>query len=228
MMQARWLMGHTKSPALGGAWKFADAPRPPGATVLKQEDLDYFKFEIASLGAKSILEFGPGASTEFFVGLGLQVTTIEHMQRWYEVAKEQFKDRPNVRVLKGEDEMPFRIEGMGSYEKFDLAFVDAPQGYEPLRKAHPGYEDCSRFNTTLFALQHAPVVLLHDVVRPLERGTLNRLNRMGYKVQIIKVPYGMARITHGDEDRLDTPRIEEPGGTPDGPEPVSGGEPKSL
>jgi hypothetical protein len=227
-MQARWLMGHTKSPTLGGAWKRTGEPRPPEAEVLKQEDLDYFKFEIASLGAKSILEFGPGASTEFFLGLGLQVTTIEHMQRWYEVAKEQFKDRPNVRVLKGEDEMPFRVEGMGSYERFDLAFVDAPQGYEPLRKAHPGYEDCSRFNTTLLALQHAPVVLLHDVVRPLERGTLNRLNRMGYKVQFIKVPYGMARITHGDENGLDTPRIEEPGCTPDGPEPVSGGEPKPL
>jgi hypothetical protein len=225
-MQARWLIGHQKR--LGGEWKFNGEGRPPEAMVLHPSDIDYLKFEIDSLGAKSILEFGPGASTELFAGLGLQVTTIEHMQRWYEVAKEQFKDRPNVRVLKGEDEMPFRVEGMGSYEKFDLAFVDAPQGYEPLRKVHPGYEDCSRLNTTLLALQHAPVVLLHDVVRPLERGTLNRLNRMGYKVQFIKVPYGMARITHGDEDRLDPPSIEEPGGTPDGPEPVSGGEPKPL
>jgi hypothetical protein len=227
-MQARWLMGHTRQRSAGGEWKRTGESRPPEAEVLKQEDLDYFKFEIASLGAKSILEFGPGASTEFFLGLGLQVTTIEHMQRWYEVAKEQFKDRPNVRVLKGEDEVPFRVEGMGSYERFDLAFVDAPQGYQPLRKAHEGYEDCSRFNTTLLALQHAPVVLLHDVVRPLERGTLNRLNRMGYKVQIIKVPYGMARITHGDENRLDPPRIEEPGSPTNGPEPVSGGEPKPL
>jgi hypothetical protein len=218
-------MGYLKPPK-EKSWKLTGAPRPPDAVVINPDDLRYFQFEIDSLGAKSILEFGPGASTEFFAKLGLQVTTVEHSEKWFEAAVERFKDYPNVRVLKGEDEMPFRVEGMGSYERYDLAFVDAPQGYEPLRKAHPGYEDCSRFNTTMLALQHAPVVLLHDTVRSLERGTLNRLNRMGYKIEFIKVPYGMARITHGDEDRLDTPRIEEPRGAPDGTKPKRGRKPK--
>jgi hypothetical protein len=215
-------MGYNKHPK-GRSWKLTGESRPADAVVLHPQDLQYLKFEVASLGVNSILEFGPGASTEVFVGMGLQITTVEHMQKWYEVAVERFNGFPNVRVLKGEDEMPFRVEGMGSYEKFDLAFVDAPQGFFPARKVHKGYEDCSRFNTTLFALQHAPVVLLHDVVRALERGTLNRLNRMGYKIEIIKVPYGMARITHGDENRLDPPRIEELRGPPNGSEPISGG-----
>jgi hypothetical protein len=213
-MQARWLMGYSRGQKK--SWKVTDRVRPENTSTLHQQDVHYFQFEINSLGAKSILEFGPGASTELFAKLGLQVTTVEHIQKWYEVALERFKDCPNVRVLKGEDEMPFTVTGMGSYEKFDLAFVDAPQGYRPLRRVHKGYEDCSRFNTTLFALQHAPVVLLHDTARPLERGTLNRLNRMGYKIEFIKVPYGMARITHGNESGLNPQSIAEPRGTPAG------------
>jgi hypothetical protein len=210
-----------------GAWKKdKDGSRPEAAMTLHQIDVDIFKMEVSSLGAKSVLELGPGDSTEVFAKMGLQVTTIEHMQKWYEVAKKRFKDYPNVRVLKGEDEMPFTVAGMGSYEKFDLAFVDSPQGYFPKRKIHKGYEDCSRFNTALFALERAPVVLLHDVNRPCERGTLNRLNRMGYEIELIPAPYGVARITHGKPNGLDTSHAAEPGSPPAGPKPKRGRKPK--
>jgi hypothetical protein len=224
-MRARCLMGYQQ--VRGGAWKKdKDSSRPEGTVTLHPRDINYFKFEISSLGAKSILEFGPGDSTQIFADLGLQVTTVEHSEKWYEVAKERFKDYPNVRVLKGEDEMPFIIHGMGAYEKFDLAFVDAPEGYPPRRKIHKGYEDCSRINTCLAALERAPVVLLHDVVRGLERGTLNRLNRLGYKIEIIHVPYGMARITHGEQNRPDPPHAAEPGSPPAGPKPKRRRQPK--
>jgi predicted O-methyltransferase YrrM len=194
-MLARFLMGH-KTSRTGGAWKKSkDGSRPTSSMVLHREDVEHLKSAVADLGAKTILEFGPGLSTEVFDGLGLQVTTVEHHDKWYEVAKERFKDKPNVRVLKGEDEMPFRVPELDDAEKFDMAFVDAPQGYFPMRKVHEGYEDCSRFNTTIFALQHAPVVFLHDAIRPLERGTLCRLKRLGYQIETIRVPLGMAKIT---------------------------------
>jgi predicted O-methyltransferase YrrM len=219
-MKARSLMGYQKSQRLPGKWKTVDGgERPPSAHVLHAKDVAVFKNVASQLQAKTVLEFGPGLSTEALAGLGLQVTTVEHDQHWYEVAKERFKDNPNVRVLKGEDEMPFLVPDLDPDEKFDFAFVDAPQGYFPRRKIHKGYEDCSRFNTALFALQRAPVVLMHDVIRPLERGTLCRLNRMGYHFDLIRVPYGMARITHGRPSGLDLPRTEELGGTSPGPSP---------
>lgn len=219
-MEARYISGRAPVNRDRASWKKEkDGARPPGLPVLHDLDKQVFKFEIASLNAKNILEFGPGDSTEFFSSLGLHITTVEHSEKWYEAAKERFKDYPNVRVLKGEDEMPFIVHGMGAHERFDLAFVDAPQGFFPARKAHKGYEDCSRFNTTLFALQRAPVVLLHDINRPLERGTLGRLNKMGYHVETISVPYGMARITHGDENPIDLPRTEELGGATAGGKP---------
>jgi hypothetical protein len=201
-MRARSLMGYNNPKRPPGKWKGVEgAARPDAVPVLHRKDVAVFESEAARLNAKTVLEFGPGKSTDVFASLGLQVTTVEHMQQWFEVAQERFKDYPNVRVLKGEDEMPFLVPDLGPDEKFDFAFVDAPQGYYPRRKIHKGYEDCSRFNTTLLALQHAPVVLLHDITRPLERGTLNRLNRMGYHIDFIRVPYGMARITDGDSHR---------------------------
>jgi hypothetical protein len=216
-MKARWLMGYSKSTRLPGAWKSADGgERPAAAPVLHQKDVTVFKSEVKRLGAKSVLEFGPGLSTEVFSALGLQVTTVEHDQHWYDVAKERFKDYPNVRVLKGEDDMPFVVADLNPDERFDLAFVDAPQGYFPRRRVHKGYEDCSRFNTALFALERAPVVLVHDTNRPLERGSLNRFNRMGYHIDFIRVPYGMARITHGRPSGLDISSVEELGGSSPG------------
>jgi hypothetical protein len=193
-MQARFLMGHQSDKS--GNWKKQkDGERPRDAVVLHHEDVECFKSAVEAIGAKTILEFGPGASTEVFAGFGLLVTTVEHQQKWYEVAKERFKDRPNVRVLKGEDEIPFRVPELDDSEKFDMAFVDAPQGYYPKRKIHKGYEDCSRFNSTLFAL---------------ERGTLCRLTRMGYQVETIKVPFGMAKITWPIAERASSEPLPAP------------------
>jgi hypothetical protein len=208
-MQARFLMGHQSDKS--GNWKKQkDGARPSDAVVLHHKDVECFKLAVEAIGAKTILEFGPGASTEVFAGFGLLVTTVEHQQKWYEVAKERFKDRPNVRVLKGEDEIPFRVPELDDSEKFDMAFVDAPQGYYPKRKIHKGYEDCSRFNSTLFALERAPVVFLHDAIRPLERGTLCRLTRMGYQVETIKVPFGMAKITWPIAERASSEPLPAP------------------
>jgi len=195
-----------------------DWVRPAGNPTIHQLEIDFLKSEIARLDAKSILEFGPGSSTEIFSGL--HVTTIEHSDKWLDAAKERFKDNPSVRVLKGEDEIPFLVPEMGDDERFDMAFVDAPQGYLPMRKIHKGYEDCSRFNTTLFALERCPVVFLHDIRRPLERGTLGRLNRMGYHVEPITTPFGMARITHnGGSTRPDLSGATQPGGIATGASP---------
>ena len=49
------------------------------------------------------------------------------------------------------------IEGLGADERFDVGFVDSPQGYELVRKVLPGCEDCNRLNTTLYALNRCKV-----------------------------------------------------------------------
>jgi predicted O-methyltransferase YrrM len=167
--------------------------RAAGASTHHTEDVRLLTEAVE--GADSVLEFGPGGTTEIFINAGVpKIVTCEYIDKWYEVAKGRFKDVPSVRVLRFTDTVPVVVEGLDN-ETFDVGFVDAPKGYAAARKTHKGYEDCSRFNTVLFALERCKVVYLHDATRPLERGTLARLRLMGYDYEFLPSPFGLARIT---------------------------------
>jgi hypothetical protein len=151
-------------------------------------------------GAKTVLEFGPGASTFALIEAGVEkIVTLEHLAEWYDKALEKFKDYPQVEIRQYYDEPTVLAD---VEEDFDVALVDSPKGFTHeviealgVRKKHPGQEDCSRFNTCLFALDRAPLVYLHDAYRPLERGTLGRLNALGHRSEFIApTKYGLAKI----------------------------------
>ena len=159
--------------------------------------------EVKRIGAKTALEFGPGYSTLALIESGLdRIVTCEHDEEWFGKAKERFEEYPRVSVKRYEDVAPTaQLAGVVTDETFDLCFVDSPKGYNAQpgmppggRTIHPGQEDCSRLNTCLAALDRAPIVLLHDATRPLERATLGRLNAMGHKITFIPCRNGMARI----------------------------------
>ncbi len=176
--------------------------KPTSASPFNKDDAEAIKAEMDKLGGKKILEFGPGNSTEVLADLGYEVCSLEHIDKWLEVARERFKDRPNVRIRKFLNTMPVECHEVDG-EKFDLGFVDSPQGWGAAREKLPGYEDCSRINSTLFALERCKVVMLHDVYRPSERGTLGRLNKMGYLINLVTSRIGMAVIRKredGDKD----------------------------
>jgi hypothetical protein len=153
-------------------------------------------------GVKTALEFGPGVSTLALIEAGVEkIVTLEHLAEWYDKALEKFKDYPQVTVARYADE-PSIAAAEVAFQDFDIAFVDSPKGFTHeviealgVRKVHPGQEDCSRFNTCLFAVDKAPLVYLHDAYRPLERGTLGRLNALGHRSEFIaKTKYGLAKI----------------------------------
>jgi hypothetical protein len=163
-----------------------------GAMTLPREDYAILLREGA--GKKSVLEFGPGFSTYAFIEAEVpRILCLEYLDKWLELGKERFKDYPQVELIRFLDEPEAKADIEG---QFDLALVDSPKGYAGARTAHPGQEDCSRLNTCLLALKHSPIVLLHDAYRPLERGTLGRLNAMGHKVTYYREASGtgMARI----------------------------------
>lgn len=154
------------------------------------EDYGALMEEVKSLGAKSCIEFGPGTSTLALIESGLErIVTCEHDNKWREAAETKFKQYPQVEVTSYRNDPTATCNVTG---QFDMAFVDSPKGYHPARIIHPGQEDCSRLNTCLLALEHAPVVYLHDALRPLERGSLSRLNAMGHKVTLM--PPRLAKI----------------------------------
>jgi predicted O-methyltransferase YrrM len=171
-----------------------DWARAPGASTHHSADVRLLTDAVRD--AKSVLEFGPGNTTEIFIKAGVpRIASCEYIEKWFVVAKDRFADVPSVEVLYFTDTVPVEVMGLDADEVFDVGFVDAPKGYAAARKTHKGYEDCSRFNTVLFALERCKVVYLHDATRPLERGTLARLHRMGYDHEFLPSPFGLARIT---------------------------------
>lgn len=189
--------------------------RPDSQSPLGKGDVELFKAEIDRIAAKSVLEFGPGDSTQVFLDLGIQrIVTCEHKEKWRKVAAKRFKNDPRVKVVSYTNTVPVEVPELNG-EKFDLALVDSPQGFYPAREVLEGMEDCSRLNTCLFALEHAKVVLLHDALRPLERGTLGRLNALGYHFEFIKFnDIGIARIERLElhDNGPSTPNPKELGG----------------
>jgi hypothetical protein len=179
--------------------------RGPAATTFHLKDAKHLTEAVQ--GVNSVLEFGPGGTTDVFIKAGVpRIITCEYIEKWYEVARERFSENMNVGVLRFTDTVPVTVEGLDPDERFDIGFVDAPKGYAAARFKHPGYEDCSRFNTTLFALERCKVVYLHDAIRPLERGTLAKIRLMGYDYTFLDSPFGLARIWKREQkqDRPDS------------------------
>lgn len=171
-------------------------------------EADYKLIVEQATGKKSALEFGPGFTTYALIEAGVErIVSLESAPDWLENKRKEFQDYPQVSLGRYWDENPVKVEGH-PLDGFDIALVDAPTGMmawhaigmgrEP-RKVHPAFPDCSRFNTCLFALQVAPIVLLHDAWRPLERGTLGRLDAMGHSAQFLSRE--IARITRDGKNK---------------------------
>lgn len=159
---------------------------------------DYGALLAEARGARSVLEFGPGASTLALVEAGCErIATCEYQDRWLAATVEMLAPHPQVVVHRYVNAAEVEVEGLPPGE-FDLAFVDSPLGIEARRYVgFPGQEGCSRLNTLLFALSRAPVVLFHDARREGEQRSLERVIEMGHAVEMIETVKGMARVTRG-------------------------------
>jgi predicted O-methyltransferase YrrM len=128
-----------------------------------------------NLGVRTVLEFGPGYSTNFFLDAGCVVTACESDAEWFE----KFVRQPKTHAVRlrtfTANELPL-VMAIGN-ERFDLAFIDAPKG-----NVFPA----SRINTALYAWHRCAHIAIHDTNRPGERLTVQILQALG--CQIIAEP----------------------------------------
>lgn len=127
---------------------------------IMQDDDEIIENVIRAHGVKSVLEFGPGSSTELFVRSGVLIHSCEDDNWWFEKCKIQF---PNVRFFRYTDEPPIEIAGL--LDSYDLGFVDGPRGTKFF----------SRLNSMMFCTKRCKLVLVHDSKREGEMQSIKRM-----------------------------------------------------
>lgn len=165
-------------------------------SVFSFDDYAALLSEVARIGAKRVLEFGPGVSTLALIEADCtEIITLEYQARWMATAKNRLWQYKNVKLLHYENRPEINIPDL-EFARFDMIFVDSPMGTDlPMATRFRGQEDCSRFNTVSWSLLHAPIVLLHDAKRTGEERTLARIIGKVQHVEIINTAKGIARIT---------------------------------
>ena len=165
------------------------------ATVFDFNEYAALLNEIKHIGARTVLEFGPGYSTLAFIEAGCtDICTLEHNPRWFSLAKARLGAFPAVHIKSYRNTEEIQIPELNG-KAFDLIFIDSPSGVD--QKSHVSFasqDGCSRFNTVAWSLGRAPIVLLHDARRQGEQNTLVRLPKE-YGVEMIETRKGIARIT---------------------------------
>jgi len=152
---------------------------------------------VFAAGLTSILEFGPGLSTETFIKVHCSdIVTCENHPKWYEVAIERFKDYPQVEVIKYENTPIVNIPILAN-RQFELAFVDNPVGANNKNRViHKGQEKLARWNTLEFCMNHCNLVFLHDCKRSGEQNSLSRAKQLGWEVYEYPTKRGLAKLTN--------------------------------
>ena len=123
---------------------------------------------------KSVLEFGPGASTWYFADAGCEVVSLECDEKWYRHFKSAFKDVPNVHIVPFTNATHISVPELEN-RRFDFAFVDSPVG--------ASYKSHSRLNACDFVSKRTDQWMLHDSQRASERQTIDEFKAQGWHIQ---------------------------------------------
>lgn len=167
----------------GTPWRLSvfDAPKatdqflvPANGYSLSDRELQALTRFVQREGVRSVLEFGPGRSTECFLRSGCDVWSFEYQQRWLEYFRRVLGEHPRLRLGHFENNAEVRLPELAG-RRFDLAFVDAPtQEHRPAGVPH------SRLNTTMTAAEHADLIVLHNADRCGELATIDALCAQGW------------------------------------------------
>jgi len=101
-------------------------------SVFTFDDYGALLKEAERIGARKVLEFGPGNSTLAWVEEGCtEITTLEHQRQWLQVARQKLGHYRNVNIMAYQNKPVIEIPELNG-KHFDLIFVDSPVGIEAI------------------------------------------------------------------------------------------------
>lgn len=162
--------------------------------AITDEDIPHISAYIRENQVATVLEVGPGRSTELFLRLGcLRIVSLEHNQMFAELAAKLFAYAPAVRVLlyTNDEHRPIPDSLVPKGERFDLGFVDGPGYTEPF----------SRMQTCSFIGKHCNAFFLHDSLRAGEQATIRSFVDRGWMRTDYATPRGLTLL----KKAVDTP-----------------------
>src|SRR4051812_23404077 len=98
----------------------------PNSWSIDDDEAGFLRAFVVANQVRTVLEFGPGKSTQAFLGAGCLVWSLEHDPRWYEVLRQQLGQPPGLQAMicfavTAELRIP-EVESL----RFDAAFIDGP------------------------------------------------------------------------------------------------------
>lgn len=157
-------------------FKYIQNARFGGFGITKNDYYELVRFAREN-NVKTVLEFGPGASTWAFLETDSNVWSIEYEPKFAEIAKDTFKEFDEVRVfhirMNHSIETPEEIKG----RKFDLCLVDSPFGGY--------YKYFARLNSCIYAMEVTDTILVHDSKRKKDQMTLRFLEDSGWRLRFL-------------------------------------------
>lgn len=167
------------------------------ATDASLAPTEYFVLNgiLSEIKPKLTLEFGPGNSTVVLSRNSETVHTYEPSMQWFIHYSKVFREigLTNVEMRTFDNAYPLFIHGAS--KKYDVAFVDSPYG----NWDSPGFEGRSRFNTMEFAVERAPIVILHDTKRERESATITHFVQAGMRSIYFNTEKGMTMLYRAEE-----------------------------
>lgn len=82
---------------------------------------------------KKILEWGPGESTNIIINIcpNSNIISIEHNEKWYNIAKEEFKEYNNIKIIYKEINKNTKYATKGyDNSPYDFIFIDGRRRVE--------------------------------------------------------------------------------------------------
>lgn len=132
----------------------------------------------------TVLEFGPGRSTQVMLDAGCSVWALEHDLRWLEIVRSKVGNSGGLKLLTSYTVAPElkipEVEGL----RFDMAFIDGPPAAL--------YRKFGRINAIEFAAARTDVLLLHDALRELERNSMEVMEEKGWTWRVLQSARGLA------------------------------------
>jgi predicted O-methyltransferase YrrM len=153
----------------------------PVRVISSSADVEALQALVRDNRIASLLEFGPGHSTHYFLSAGVErITTCENDPAIFRSAREFFRSEDRVSVLHYVFSQEIHIPKLDG-KAFDAAYVNAPDG--------------DRMNTLRAALRACGLVFVQDAKRPDRMAALERITDEGFAYcEMIDTEKGLAAV----------------------------------